>query len=142
MKIKLETVFDAIEMADDAFTYFYDTGTGKVLLLSDLNSEEENEAAADAIESEPERYLRLPTKYEIHEYRIMEAFAEAYPNDRVRRELCSAILGRGAFRRFKNAIRYYGAEQEWYDWRDQAYREIAVGWCKEHGLEYTESSCR
>lgn len=28
MTIKLEQVLDAIETADDAFTYFYDTQTG------------------------------------------------------------------------------------------------------------------
>ncbi|WP_295753781.1 UPF0158 family protein [uncultured Oscillibacter sp.] len=31
MKIKLEQVIEAIETADDAFTYFYDTQTGETL---------------------------------------------------------------------------------------------------------------
>lgn len=138
MKIKLEIVLDAIETADDAFTYFYDTQTEDVIFLSDLNTEEENEAIADAIDSDMNRYLRLPTKYDIHEYHIMEAFAEAYPDSRIRFELCSAIRGSGAFRRFKNVIRYHSIEQEWYDWRDKSYREIAVRWCMERKLDYTE----
>lgn len=138
MKIKLEIVLDAIETSDDAFTYFYDTQTEDVIFLSDLNTEEENEAAADAIDSDPDRYLRLPTKYDIHEYRIMEAFSEAYSDSRVRFELCNAIRGSGAFRRFKNSIRYHGIEQEWYDWRDKAFRDIAIRWCIDRELEYTE----
>ena len=35
MTIKLEQVLDAIETADDAFTYFYDTQTGETVVLSD-----------------------------------------------------------------------------------------------------------
>ena len=48
MKIKLEVVLDAIETADDAFTYFYDTQTNDVIVLSDLDSYEEREAIAGA----------------------------------------------------------------------------------------------
>ena len=35
MTIKLEQVLDAIESADDAFTYFFDTQTGETVFLSD-----------------------------------------------------------------------------------------------------------
>ena len=35
MKIKLEQVIEAIETADDAFTYFYDTQTGETVYLQD-----------------------------------------------------------------------------------------------------------
>ena len=138
VKIKLEIVLDAIQTADDAFTYFYDTQTEEVIVLSDLDSYDEREAIADAIDSDMNRYLRLPTKYEIHEYRVMEEFSKAYPDSRIRFELCNAIRGSGAFRRFKNVIRYHSIEQEWYNWRDKTFREIAVRWCKDRGLEYIE----
>ena len=35
MTIKLEQVLDAIESADDAFTYFFDKQTGETVFLSD-----------------------------------------------------------------------------------------------------------
>ncbi|MBO5273509.1 MAG: hypothetical protein J6I45_02730 [Clostridia bacterium] len=80
----------------------------------------------------------MPTKYEIHEYCIIEAFSEAYPDSRIRLELLRSLRGRGAFRRFKDVLQSHSIEQAWYDWRGNAYREIAVRWCVEHQLEYTE----
>ena len=131
MTIKLEQVLDAIETADDAFTYFYDTQTGETVFLSDpLITGESYEELEELIENSDDRFLRFPTKYDIHEYSIMENFVYSLP----------AICGRGAFRRFKNGIRYHRLEQQWYDYRDQAYREIAIRWCRDEGLEYTEEN--
>lgn len=35
MRIKLDIVLEAIEMADDAYEYFLNTETGKVIMISD-----------------------------------------------------------------------------------------------------------
>ena len=74
MKIKLEQVIEAIETADDAFTYFYDTQTGETVYLQDeMITGECDEALEELIENSPRgRFLRFPTKYDIHEYSIME----------------------------------------------------------------------
>ena len=45
---------------------------------------------------------------------------------------------KGAFRRFKQSVRYHGLEQRWYDYLAEAYRELAIRWCAEEGLEYKE----
>lgn len=142
MKIKLEQVIDAIETADDVFTYFYDTQTGETVFLQDeLITGERDEALEELIETAPTgRFLRFPTKYDIREYSIMESFVESLPSGAARQELARTIRGRGAFRRFKNGIRYHGLEQQWYDYRDQAYREIAIRWCRDEGIEYTEKN--
>lgn len=138
MTIKLEQVLDAIETADDAFTYFYDTQTGETLFLSDpLITGKSYEELEELIESSGDRFLRFPTKYDIHEYSIMENFVCSLPVGAARQELANAIYGRGAFRRFKNGIRYHRLEQQWYHYRDQAYREIAIRWCRDEGIEYT-----
>ena len=77
MTIKLEQVIEAIEMSDDFFTSFWDTKTGETVYSADplLNGETDEVLAAE-IENDPKRFLRFPTKYEIHEYRIMENFIE------------------------------------------------------------------
>ncbi len=141
MAIKLEQVIEAIETADDTFTYLYDTQTGETVLLpDDIMFGERDEALEELIESAPMgRFLRFPTKYDIHEYSIMEGFVYSLPAGAARQELINAICGRGAFRRFKNGIRYHRLEQQWYDYRDQAYREIAIRWCQDQELEYTET---
>ena len=141
MTIRLEQVLDAIETADDAFTYFYDTQTGETVFLADpVITGEANEELEDLIESFGDRFLRFPTKYDIHEYSIMASFVDALPPGSTREELIHAIRGRGAFRRFKNGIYYHRIEQQWYNYREQTYREIAIRWCRDKDIEFTEES--
>ena len=104
MKIKLKQVIDAIETANEVFTYFYDTETGETVYLQDeMITGERDEELEELIENSPrDRFLRFPTKYDIHEYSIMESFIESLPPGAARQELAGSIRGRGAFRRFKN----------------------------------------
>lgn len=139
MKIKLSIVIDAIESADDAFTYYYDAETADTVFLQDpMYTGESNEEMEDLIGSKPERFYRLPTKFDIHEYSIMESFVDDLPDGKAKNELSSAIHGKGAFRRFKNGINYHGIEQTWYDYQAQSYKEIAIRWCRDNGFEYEE----
>ena len=139
MKIRLQQVIQAIEEADDVFTSFLDTKTGKTVYLADpLMTGETDETLAAEMEDTPERFLRFPTKYEIHQYRIMEDFIDQLSPGKAQEELAYAIRGKGAFRRFKQSVRYHGLEQRWYDYLAEAYRELAIRWCDEEGLEYTE----
>ena len=114
MTIKLEQVIEAIETADDIFTSFWDSKTGETVYLADslLNGETDEVLAAE-IENDPKRFLRFPTKYEIHEYRIMEDFIEQLSPGNAQNELTRNIRGKGAFRRFKQTLRYHGLEQQW-----------------------------
>ena len=141
MTIPLKQVIQAIEEASEVFTSFWDTKTGKTVYLADplmTDVTEEDKALAAAIEDAPERFLRFPTKYEIHQYRIMEDFVEQLSPGKAQEELVHAIRGKGAFRRFKQSVRYHGLEQRWYDYLAGVYRELAIRWCAEEGLEYTE----
>lgn len=140
MAIKLKQVIEAIESADDAFSALYDTQTGETVYLPDeIMFGEQDEALEELIESAPlGRFLHFPTKYDIHEYSIMEDFVYSLPAGAARQELTNAICGKGAFRRFKNGIRYHRLEQQWYDYQDLAYRAIAIRWCEDEGIEYTE----
>ena len=141
MKIKLNQVIDAIETANDVFTYFYDTQTGETVYLQDeLITGERNEELEEFIENSPRgRFLRSPTKYDIHEYSIMESFVESLPSGAARQELAHAIRGKGAFRRFKNGIYYHRIERQWFDYQAEAYREIAIRWCRDEEIEYVET---
>ena len=141
MTIPLRQVIQAIEEANEVFTSFWDTKTGKTVYLADplmTDLTEEDEALAAVIEETPEQFLRFPTKYEIHQYRIMQAYIDQLPPGKAQEELVYAIRGKGAFRRFKQSVRYHGLEQRWYDYLAETYRVLAIRWCAEEGLEYTE----
>lgn len=99
MRIKLQTVIDAIEQVSDAYMMLYDTKTGETVYLPDVwITGETDEELAKLVENEPERFLQFPTKYEIHEYSIMESFVDYLPPGRIKSELSSTIRGKGAFR--------------------------------------------
>ena len=141
MTIPLNQVIQAIEEASEVFTSFWDTKTGKTVYLADplmTDLTEEDKALAAEMENTPERFLRFPTKDEIHQYRMMENFIDRLSSGKVQEELAYAIRGKGAFRRFKQSVRFHGLEQCWYDYLAEAYRELAIRWCAEEGLEYTE----
>lgn len=141
MIIKLEKVLFAVESASEAYISYFDTQTGETVFLADPDiTGEQDEALAELIANSPGRFLPFPTKYDIHEYRIMADFIDGLTPGAAREELIGAIRGKGAFRRFKNGIRYHRLEQRWYDYLAQAQREIAVRWCRDNHLEYEESN--
>ena len=127
MTILLKQVMDAIEMACDSRTEFYDRKTGETVLLPDpIWTGESDEELKELLESEPDRFLRFPTKFEIHEYSIMESFVASLHAGKICDELTRAIRGKGAFRRFKDTIRYYGIEQLWYDYFSMYFRSCSL----------------
>ncbi len=137
MKINLQVVIDAIEEATESYTSFYDTKTKETVYLPDaFMTGEMDEELLELIENYPDRFLRFPTKYDIHEYSIMEAFVDYLPPGKIKSELTAAIRGKGAFRRFKQSVRYHGIEQLWYDYQANAYRELAERWCVENDIEW------
>jgi hypothetical protein len=99
--------------------------------------QEEIRNARDVLESDD--YIALPSKFDIHEYGIMEDFCCSVEDDAVRADLLEAIRGRGAFRCFKSRIHAHRIEKRWYSFRDEAFLEIAREWCERNGIPYTET---
>ena len=83
-----------------------------------------------------EDFIPLPSKFEIHEWAIMECFAQSLTDAAVSDELDAALHGRGAFRRFKDTVQRLGIADEWYRFRDAALEEIAVEFLETHGIAY------
>jgi hypothetical protein len=106
--------------------------------IYDLSKDEiaDYNLAKDIIENN--NYIRLPNKWQINEYRIMEEFSENYPDAHIRDCLSIAITGKGAFRRFKDTIIRFGIDKEWYKYRDDAFMEFAQSWCNKFKIAYTE----
>ena len=66
----------------------------------------------------------------------MEDFCGSVKNDRVGNVLYSAINGRGAFRRFKDTISRFGMEDDWYTFREEALKNIAIEWCEDNDIMF------
>lgn len=150
--VKLKDILEGLEFQSDDGSSYLHTTTGEVVYITEEELRAAEEEAPledfpawqhDAIRIagemlETDHYLPLPTKFDIHEYRIMERFCYSVDDDDMRDDLCNAIRGRGAFRYFKDKIHEYGIADDWYTYRDEALREIAIAWCEEHEIQYTE----
>ena len=153
LRVKLSDIVEGLEFQADEQSSFLDLITGEVVSVTDeeLRAAENDEPLDDFPEwqhdairiakdiVETDHYLPLPDRFEIHEYSIMERFCLSVDDEDIRDDLCNAIRGRGAFRRFKDRMQVYGMAEEWYRYRDAALREIAVAWCEAHGIPYTET---
>ncbi len=81
-------------------------------------------------------YLRLPTSADIHEWTIMQEFCATVENGRQRRDLLDQIHGKGAFRKFKDALDRHGLRDEWFAFHKAALARIAVDFLEEAGIPY------
>lgn len=136
MKVDIKKIIDAIEMTADFTTEFYDVQNGEIVTIFDNTSYEEQQELCDNIENNLDRYYRLPSQYEIHEYSIMEDFINSLSDTEIKNKLLCAIHGKSAFRRFKDEVLYLGIREDWFKFQHNAYVEIAKQWCDEHQLEY------
>ena len=147
----LKEIAETIGFDFDEYSNYFDTETGEVVsvsneLLRAAEDEEEEDVdmpswqdgeweTAQGIVS-TDRYLPLPTSFDVHEWQMMQDFASSVESPRTRSELNQALHGAGAFRHFKATIRRLGIEQEWFAWRDAALRRIASDWCTENGISW------
>ena len=147
--ISLKEVVEAIELQTEESASYLDSDTGEVVYVTDEMRDLAEKGETDSVPQwmrqeipkvreapESGRFLRLPSKFDVHEWAIMDQFSRGQENDRVREELLDAIHGAGAFRMFRSTIRRLGIEKAWYQFRDQAIEEIAREWLEEHSLPY------
>lgn len=148
----LDEIAGLMDMQTSEMTYYFDRETGDIVLvtydtarraesdepLSELPvwQREEIEIARSVERNEGDRYVSLPTEFEIHAWSMMERFALSYPDDRISDALYEAIHGSGAFRFFRSTLRRLNIEDEWYAYKDEALREMAAGWCEVNDIPY------
>ena len=129
----IDKIYDAFEMINDLSRNYYNIETGEVVWISEFDPSITAKEAED-IEENWDKYIPLPSQYDLREYDDMEEFAKNYPNEIISQELLRAITGRGAFRRFKDRCYDFGIEKEWFSFRDKVLKEKAIRWCIENEL--------
>ena len=133
MKVKLTEVIDALEFTNDEIEYYYNPDTEEIFMSNIGEIESLNE---DELDELFEKSIMLPTRYGINEYEMMEDFAETIEDTRLQNQLYISLNGRGAFRRFKDTCINFDIIDDWYNYRDQKYKELAINWCKDNNIEF------
>ena len=149
--VSLREVVDALDIATDEMSSYVNRSTGQVLAISheELQLAEEDpesdmpdwqrEMVAEARKVlESKDWIRLPSKFDIHEWEIMDGFGRSLSKAAERAEIAEAIHGKGAFRNFKGTIRRLGIDEAWFAYRKRALEDIAREWLAEHGLQADE----
>ncbi len=109
--------------------YYLDLETGKILLISDYMDDEEIGKLKDQIDEDSDRYERIPEAESHQGYEDMVDFIATVKDERLAELLEVAINGKGAFRRFKDALLNYPEERErWFQFRDDSVQEKALEW--------------
>jgi hypothetical protein len=116
----------------------FETRTGKIHASSPEWQVETAKDCNKVLNSED--FVALPSQRDIHEYAIIESFCHSVANDRHRERLLGAIAGKGAFRRFKDLVQGLGIEQDWYRYRDEAFKRIAAEFLEAEGIAYVDES--
>ena len=135
--VSLSVISEAIEETMDEWEQFYNVVTGEITSIPSQDNSfidwSEYGEESEAID-ESDDYVRLPSQDELHEYDIMESFAEAR-NSTV---LMKALRGRKPFRTFKDRAIELGLDQAYFEFRSQAYVNIAREWCRKNEIPFTE----
>ena len=150
--VSLREVVDELEALVDESAAYLNRETGEVYSVRDedagvvedgLDTDDLPEWLSDEMPKvrevlESEDWLPLPTRFDIHEWVIMDGFARSVDDADVRDELLAAIRGRGAFRCFRDAVHRRGIHEDWYRYKSAALGRIVVDWLEEHDVVYIE----
>lgn len=150
MIASLRKIVDELGGLPEDWTLYLDRQTGELYPLTDdeTNAVEDGreEDLSDWLEDElsrireiiddEDRWLALPSRFDIHEWAIMDDYARGQDDADFREELSNAIHRRGAFRGFKDAVYRRGVQEDWYRFRDQAIADIVTDWLDARGVAY------
>jgi hypothetical protein len=156
VRVKLSVIIDGMELLMDEMTSYLNKETGEVVTIMEEEfeaAEEDDDSLIDLYGLEKEgieiasdiladessaKYLPLPSKFDIHEWDIMRQFCVSIEDEEISQSLLNAIHGRGAFRYFKDNVHKFGIADQWYKYRDNAIKNIAIEWCGDNDIEYID----
>lgn len=143
-------------MQTEEGSVYFNKATGEVIPISNevLSNVEEEDEATDLDEDlhdwqkeemalarqilETDNFVKLPSKFDIHEWEIMNEFAHNIEDEKISKEILDAIHGSGAFRMFRYVTNQYNLRERWFSYRGQVFRKIAIEWCEKNGIDYDE----
>ena len=121
MRVELKDVMEAMEEVQNGEHAFYDPIRETVVY----------EGNTDVL-------MPLPEKDERGDYHNMETFIETVEDEEAQKWLSNAIVGKGAFRRFRATCEKFHLLEDWYDYKEKTYKALAVQWCEDNGIVWED----
>lgn len=150
--VLLSDIIEALESTSETIQFYLNVKTGEVLTMSEdeLWSTQEDELEEDYSDwddeflnnpdalMDSEEFLPLPDVYEIDELSMMENFCDTVEDQAVRSALRAGMTKQDAFENFKSAAQQYGLAENWEQFRENAYRDLAIEWCASNDIPFVE----
>ena len=150
LKVDLNDVIECIEFEGELLTHYYNKNTGVIIYIEDISTanykaddinniekfedwEKELILSLHDFKENRSDYIQLPTHDDIDEYGMMINFTNRIEDSELRNRI---LENKDSFRELRNAIENAGLGNEWYDYRENAERDLAKKWCKDNNIEY------
>ena len=129
----IQEFINALALTNEKYWFYFDTETKTIV---------KNRSTVDGMDviylarTYPERFLPLPNKKQIHTYAIMEEYVKASTrlDIRGRERLHIALQGTGPFKRFRDEAHRLGLEEDWLQYRDRRFEQMAREWCAQRHI--------
>lgn len=147
MQVYLEDVIESIEFENELLNHFYNKDTEVIIYkedsstakysaddIKDLDKFEEWEReliiSLYDLKENPDNYIKLPKRTEDDEYDMIINFCRESDIE----------IKEGTYKidDLKNLIENKGLLLQWYDYREEEERKIAIKWCKKNNIKYIE----
>ena len=150
LKVDLNDVIECIEFEGELLQHYYNKNTGVIIYIEDsstatykaddihnLNSFEEWEKelilSLHDFRENPRDYIQLPPHDDINEYGMMIEFCNNIQDIELKNKI---LNNKDSFRELRQSIENEGLINEWYDYREEAERNLAIKWCNDNNIDY------
>ncbi|MFZ9888967.1 MAG: UPF0158 family protein [Myxococcota bacterium] len=100
--------------------------------------EGDNSDASERVKQRPAEHVRVEPIPSREQYRMMELFIDSVTHEPLKEQLKDSIVGKGAFRRFKDVVGRFPEERKrWFAFRDVLLHRFIIDWLKAARLELT-----
>ncbi len=152
-KVKLSAIVEAMSFRSDEHHSFVSKKTCDVITLSkhELQAahdgeplgffppwQQENVILADKVLVTGDYWL-LPDRIEYDEFGMMERFCVGIGDTQVQEKLRRALSGDEPFKTFRLLIREHEIADDWYTYRKELLKTVAIQWCEEKGVLFDDS---
>lgn len=152
-KITLNDILEVNEMDTEDMKSYYHKPTETMVVISkeDLDMITENKSldnmedwkmemvnqAKDFL-TNPQDYLEFPKEDEYNEESLIGDFVDSIKDNKENYEkLIRAIEQEKTLRRFKDELFKVDMIDQWYDFREEKFLEVAKLWCEKNNIEYS-----
>lgn len=133
--IRLSQIKDALEDVNMESSCYFNKETNEILWYLGYNQEYSTYREED---EHNENIISMFDFFTKNDYYIMQDFINEVRETDLRNKLYLVTKGKGAFSRFRNVLEENNIVNDWYQYRDNKYKDIAKSWCIDNNIDFEE----